>query len=179
MSAPPLIIYALSSDAPTLNVLLKPLLDAGYPAGFGVTIAGEASEAELADPDWDAAILRWNEPEFHEIALLERAVVGQDEEADAAIAAGIAAAEALPLSAGRFITLDHLRHTLAVFAWNLQPALLDNDNHPAWEALDIALRTLAEKTDGLIYAEAEGFYDFDGEPMVADADFGENNQMQG
>ena len=174
MSAPPLIIYALSPVAPPLNILLKPLLDAGYPAAFGVSIAGEATEAELAAADWDAAILRWNAPEFHEIALLERAIVGEDEEADAALSAGLQNAEALPLSAGRFIALDHLRHTVAVFAWNLQPALLENDDHPAWEALDIALRTLAEKTDGLIYAEAEGFYDYDGEPMVADADFGEN-----
>ena len=178
MSASPLLIYATGAEAPPLKTLLQTLRQAGYPAGFGVAIAGEATEAELAAPDWEAAILRWNEPELHEIALLERSLVGADEEADAAVAEGLERAEALPLSAGRFLILDHLRQTVAVYAWNLQPALVFDDDHPGWEALDVALRTLAEKTDGLIYAEAEGFYDADGEPMIADAEFGENNEFQ-
>ena len=173
MSAPPLLIYALSSAAPPLNVLLKTLRDAGHPAGFGVAIAGEATESELSAPDWDAAILRWSEPELHEIALLERSIIGQDEEADAALVLALERAEALPLSGGRFLTLDHLRHTVAVFAWTILPPLIELDDHPGWEALDLALRTLAEETDGLIYAEPEGFYDYDGEPMVAELEFGE------
>ncbi len=174
MSAPPLLIYAMNAAAPPLNVLLKTLTDAGHPAAFGVGIAGEATETELAATDWDAAILRWNTPELHEIALLERLAIGEDEEADALIAAGLERAEALPLSAGRFITLDHLRHTVAIYAWNVLPPLIEADEHPGWEALDLVLRDLAERTDGMIYAEAEGFYDYDGEPMVAETEFNEN-----
>ena len=173
MSTPPLLIYATNSAAPPLNVLLKILRDAGHPAGFGVAVAGEATEAELSAPDWEAAILRWNEPELHEIALLERWRIGQDEEADAALVTGLERAEAMPLSGGRFLTLDHLRNTVAVFAWNILPPLIDLDDHPGWESLDLALRTLAEKTDGIIYAEPEGFYDYDGEPMAAELEFGE------
>ena len=33
---------------------------------------------------------------------------------------------------------------------------------------DIALRTLAEHGDDLIYAEGEAFYDADGEPMLGE-----------
>ena len=175
MPTPPLVIYATQKDAPPLRGLLTALKEQQYPAGLSVGIAGEATDSELDAPAWDAALLRWHEPEIHDVALVERLLPDEDEDATEILTAGQQEAEALPLSGGRFLVLDHLKHTQALYAVELQPALLADDEHPAWNALDVMLRTLAEKTDGLIYADAEGFYDMDGEPMVAEALFADED----
>jgi hypothetical protein len=164
----PLIVFALEPTAPPLRFLRTELRAAGYPVGIGVGIAGEATETELDAPDWEAAFLRWAEPETHEVALVERSVRGEEEEADILIAQATQFAAARPESAGRLIIEDHLRRTQVVYAWQILPALLADDDHPAWDALDVALRALAERTEGIIYAEAEGFYDADGELLLAE-----------
>lgn len=164
----PLLVFAQERDAPALRTLLDALRRAGYPAGIGVGIAGEATEEELDAPEWETAFLRWSEPEFHEVALLERFLPDVDEEANEALEDAQNAVGSHDESAGKLIAADHLRRTQAVYAWQILDALLADANHPAWAALDVALRTLAENADGIIYAEAEGFYEADGELLLAE-----------
>jgi hypothetical protein len=170
MNIPPLCVFSLQRDALPLGALRDLLREAGYPAGIGVSIAGEATEEELTARNWEAAFLRWTEPEMHEIALLERATPGEDESADAAIADALTLVAAYPESAGRLIVADHLRRTQTIYLWEILPAMLDDADHPAWNALDIALRGLAAETDGLVYATEAGFYDADGELLLAEGD---------
>ncbi len=163
MQLQPLMVLAIEAEAVPLRVLKEALRRAGYPAEIGVGIAGAATEEELNSREWEAAFVRWLEPQVHEAALLDRSVVGKEPEADEILAELRRLVEASDDQGGRLIVSDHLAKTRALYAWQLLPALLEDDDHPAWEALDVALRSLAENTDGLIYAEAEGFYDADGE----------------
>ncbi len=166
----PLALFALKSEAPPLRLLRDALLKAGHPAGIGVDIAGEATETELDARDWDAAFVRWTQPELHEVYLIERNPRGSDEIADALVAQGLHGIEALSDTAGRLIVSDHLRRTQAVYAIQILPALVADEDHKGWEALDIVLTTLAGQTDGLIYAATEGFYDSDGELLLSERD---------
>lgn len=163
-----LYVFALNTEAVTLRTLREALQSANYPVGIGVEIAGEATDAQLDDPQWETAFVRWHEPELHDAWLLERAIVGADEEADEALGRALALAGTHTDSADKLIVINHLRNTRIVYLCEILPALVDDEDHPAWEALDVALRTLAEPTDGLIYAEGEAFYDTDGEPLLAD-----------
>jgi hypothetical protein len=170
MEDQPLLVFALLRDAPPLHVLRDALRAAGHPVEFGVGTAGQATEAELESPHWEAAFARWIEPEMHEVWLIERMARGEDEEAEEAIARGLRLAASFSDAAGQLIVSDHLRRTQAVYLLELLPALFDDEDHPAWTALDVVLRTLAQHTDGLIYAETEGFYDADGEMILAETD---------
>src|SRR5262249_47012557 len=71
-------------------------------------------------------------------------------------------------SAGRLIVEDHLRRTQVVYTVQLLPALLDNEDHPAWDALDVVLLCLAQQTEGIIFVQEEGFCDADGELLLAE-----------
>ncbi|MGL1645752.1 hypothetical protein ACSTHO_23535, partial [Vibrio parahaemolyticus] len=71
------------------------------------------------------------------------AVSGEDEQADTQVAE---AAERIRMhgdATGRLIVLDQLRNTQTVFLITLLPALLADDDHPAWAVLDTALRCVA------------------------------------
>jgi len=171
MQNQPLIVYALESAAPPLRSLLEALQDAGFAAAeFGVRIAGEASEEELSSPVWEAAFLRWRDPETHEVVLIERDRTGEDEEADRIVAEALRQVTNSSDLAGQMIVADHLRRTHTVYAAQILPALLTDDDHPAWAALDILLRCLAALTNGLIYVESEGYCDADGEMLLAELD---------
>jgi hypothetical protein len=162
----PLFVFALQRAAPPLRLLRDALTGAGYPAGIGTGIAGEASDEELDRTDWEAAFVRWKEPELHEVWLIERDLMGEDPQAENAVANALRHTANVADSAGRLIATDHLRRTQAVYMCQILPALLADDDHPAWAALDIALRCLAENAEGLIYADDEGFYDADGEILL-------------
>jgi hypothetical protein len=162
----PLLIFALSAEAPTLRVLRDALREAGYPVSFGTEIAGEAVEEALDAADWEAAFLRWNEPEMHEVALLERMDCGVDEEGRRLVSEAMNRILESEDEAGRLIVASHLQQTTAVYAMELLDALFTDEDHPAWAAFDVLLRAIAEKTDGLIYVEEEGFMDADGELLL-------------
>jgi hypothetical protein len=161
-----LIVFALRREAPPLRLVRDALKNAGYPAGIGVEIAGEATDAQLDTHDWEAALVRWHEPELHDVWLIERSVPGQDEAADLVIGRELERLAELPVSAGRLVAADHLGKTQAVYTCDILPALLEEDDHPAWAALDVALRCLAASSDGLVYGEADGYYDADGEMLL-------------
>ncbi|HZO87793.1 MAG TPA: hypothetical protein VFB38_05595 [Chthonomonadaceae bacterium] len=165
----PLLVFAIERAAPPLRALRDALQAAGYPAGIGVGTVGEATEEQLDSTDWEAAFIRWTEPNPHEVALVERALCEREEEAANAVAQALRLVANYPESAGRLIVADHLRRIQAVYAWQLYDPLLADEDHPAWEALDVALRTLAQQSDGIIYAQAEGFYDADGEMLLLEA----------
>jgi hypothetical protein len=167
---PPLRIFAPGAAAPPLRTMADALKAAGYPVTLSVGIAGEASEAQLDATDWEAAFVRWQEPELHDVYLITRYAVGTDEEADQAVEQAIRLAQNRPESADKLIVIDHLRRSQTMFEVQLLPALLADEDHAAWEALDVALRDLATRTEGLIYAEGEGFYDADGEPLLVEAE---------
>ena len=80
----PLIVFATSGAAIPLAALSDALLAEGAPANLGVDIAGEATDEQLNDPDWEAALLRWLEPEVHEVALIER-MSREDDEANSSL----------------------------------------------------------------------------------------------
>ena len=87
MEDEPLFVFAVERAAPPLRLLRDALHAAGYPAGIGTGIAGEASEEELGRTDWEAAFVRWQEPELHEVWLIERDIIGEDPQAENAVAA--------------------------------------------------------------------------------------------
>jgi hypothetical protein len=166
----PLRIFAQAENAPPLRHLLGALAAAGHPARIGVRIAGEATEEELESPDWDAAFIRWTEPELHEVCLVERLTLDEDDEAVAAVAHALREVASSGDHAGELIVADHLRHCRQLFDVTLLPALMDDSDHAAWSALDILLRTLAERANGLIYVQAEGYCDATGELLLSEED---------
>ena len=165
-----LIVFAQSETAVPLRLLRDTLVRAGFPIGVGVEIAGDAIDAQLDDLEWETAFVRWQTPELHDAWLLERDVVGADEEADHALTGALRWANNHAESGDKLIAIDHLRKTKTVYACEILPAMLEDDDHPAWNALDVALRTLAEHADGLIYAPNEAFYDADGEPLLGESE---------
>jgi len=162
-----LFVLAVSDESATLREIREALRQQQYPVGIGVEIAGEAIDVQLDDPHWDSAFVRWNEPELHDAWLLQRYRIGTDEEADTIRKQALQMAVNHPESAGKLIVIDHLRRTETVYACQVLPAMLDDDDHPAWGALDVALRTIALPTDGIIYAANLAFYDVDGEPLLS------------
>lgn len=171
-----LLVFSRERDAPPLRLLRDALVDAEFPVSLSLGIAGEATEEELEASAWEAVFVRWREPELHEVWLLERVLAEEEEAVDTLLAQLAAEVQNLPDSAGRRIVLDHLSKTAALYPVTLLPALITDDDHPAWGALDVALRCLAENTEGLIYAETEGFYDSDGEMLLEESDTEEEEE---
>ncbi len=166
----PLIVFSTSDTVIPLAALRDALLAEGAPATIGVDIAGEATDEQLNDPDWEAALLRWMEPEVHEVALIERLVRDTDGEAEEFVTQHAAKIAADVDVAGRMIVDDYLGRTRVVYAVQLLPALLAEDGHEAWGALDELLRMLARASDGLIYVKSEGYCDADGELLFGESD---------
>lgn len=165
-----LMVFARQEITIPLSILDEALREGSLPARFGVRTAGDATEAELQSREWDAAFLRWQQPELHDVLLLERQVLGDDDEAEVALRNAQAYAASLPLSGGKLLIEEQLRETTVIYALYTLPALVTNDDHPAWDALNLLLCAIAIHTEGIIYAVEEGFYDSDGEPMVIEVD---------
>jgi hypothetical protein len=170
MAEYPLIVFGAEDAAIPLIALRDVLLPEGAPASFAVDIAGEATAEQMSDPAWEASFLRWHDPEIHDVALIERTVRDGDEEAEQLVSSHLSRVARLPDVAGRMIVADHLNKSRVVFTVQLLPALLLEDAHDAWGAIEILLRLLAQSSDGLIYAEAEGYCDADGELLLAESD---------
>lgn len=166
----PLLVFSLNVQAPPLRHLLVPMQEAGFPVALGTGIVGEAGAEALDNPEWDAAFVRWNLPEMHEVALLERMVCDEDEEGMVRVTEAMNQVLQWEDQAGRLIVAAHLQQTQAVYALQLLDALFTDEDHPAWGAFDILLRVLADHTDGLIYVEGEGYLDADGELLLSEED---------
>lgn len=166
----PLRIFALSAEAPPLSVLRDALTVFGPSIQLTLDIVGEASEEDLTIVDWEAVFVRWMQPELHEICLIERSRTGDEDEAVEAIEHGLRMIVNTTDVAGGLIIGDHLRRSEAIYDLEILPALLVEDDHPGWAAIDILLRTLAAHTNGIIYVPAEGFCDADGELLLAEED---------
>jgi hypothetical protein len=165
-----LIVFASAAAPVPLVALRDVLVNEGYPANFGIEIAGAASEEDLNTVEWDATFLRWLTPEIHEVALLDCSICGQDEEAEQLIGQHLARIADLKDAGGKLIVAEQLNKSRTVYTVELLPALLADENHDAWGCLDVLLRFIAASADGLIYAEAEGYCDSDGELMLAETD---------
>ena len=166
----PLRVFALTAEAPPLRILRDALTGAGYPVQLTLDIVGEASEEDLTLTDWEAAFVRWTQPELHEICLIERSATGEEDEAVEAIATGLHKITDTTDLAGGLIVGDHLRRSEAIYDIVILPALLADEDHRGWAALDVLLRTLAAHTNGIIYVPTEGFCDADGEILLAEED---------
>jgi len=166
----PLIVIGQRKDGIPLQALHEALLEGGFPATFGVRTAGDATVEDLLSTDWETAFLRWQKPELHEVIFLEKWAIGQEAEAEALLKIVSKEAANLPMSGGKLLVDVVLESAKTLYTLDTLPALLDNEDHPAWGAIDVVLRTLAEWGEGIIYAEGDGFYDADGEPMVLDVD---------
>ena len=170
MDVIPLRIFALTAEAPPLRVLRDALIAAGHPIQLTLDIVGEASEEDLSMNDWEAAFVRWTQPELHEICLIERSLTGEEDEAVEAIASGLRKVVNTVDLAGGLIVGDHVRRSEAIYDLEILPALIADDDHPGWAALDVLMRTLATYTNGIIYVPFEGFCDADGEILLAEED---------
>ena len=160
-------VLAIDAGGFPLRTLHAALRTAEYPASLSVGIAGDATEAELESTDWDAVILRWNKPELHEIVLIERDIRKESPDAEAAIAEHLQRAANSGDAGGQLIVSDHLRKTNAIYSLQILPALLVDDDHAGWAALDVVMRCIAAETDGLIWVVEEGYCDSDGELLLA------------
>lgn len=167
---PALVVYSLARKAPPLRLLLGALKTEEYPAELSVGIAGAATDEDLDDPLWENVVVRWTVPELHEVFFVTRYLPGADEEATAAIDMALKNVTNRTDSAGRLIVTDHLKRTQAVYVFDVQLPMLDEEDHVAWDALDVALRTLAQASEGLIYGVGDGYYDTDGEMLLDDED---------
>ena len=163
----PLIVFAVEPKPIPLSILFDTLVLEGYPAHFSFGIAGEANAADLASDEWDTAFLRWTEPELHEICLLEVSDATEEEAAKTLHSFRKLVSKSRD-EAGKLIVLNQLNAAKTVYGVQVLPALIENEDHPAWEALDSMMRALAQHSSGLIYAESEGFCDADGELMLAE-----------
>jgi hypothetical protein len=163
----PLRIFALTAEAPPLRILRDALIAAGYPIQLTLNIVGEASEEDLSLTDWEAAFVRWTQPELHEICLIERSLTGEEDEAVEAIATSLRIIVNTTDIAGGLIVGDHVRRSEAIYDLEILPALLADEDHPGFAALDVLMRTLATHTNGIIYVPFEGFCDADGEILLS------------
>ncbi len=161
-----LIVVAKQAMTPPLTLLDRVLQQGEYPARLGVRTAGDATAEELRSTEWGAVFLRWQKPEIHEVILIERQVLGVEEEATAIMEALQKFTSTLPASGGKLLIEEQLRETQVIYAFYTLPALLADADHPAWDAINALLCTLADHTEGMIYALEEGFYDSEGEPMI-------------
>lgn len=163
----PLRVFSRDVKPLSLRKLRDSLRTADCPVSISLAIAGEAMDTELDTLDWEAAFIRWTQPELHDVYLLERVPFGTDEVIDAAVAQALYITQQRPESGGKLLTADHLHRTKMIYTFQIMPALIADDDHPAWDGLDLALRCVAENTEGIVYAEEEGFYDADGELLLA------------
>jgi hypothetical protein len=161
-------VLAIDAGGFPLKTLQAALRTAEYPASLGVGIAGAATEAELESTDWDAVILRWNTPELHEIALIERDLRKDSPDAEAVIANHLQIASNSDDPGGQLIVSDHLRKTNAIYSLQILPALIAEEDHAGWAAMDVVLRCIAAETEGLIWVPDEGYCDSDGELLLAE-----------
>jgi hypothetical protein len=163
-----LIVVAKQVATPPLTLLDEVLRHGEYPARLGVRTAGDATVDELHSTAWDAVFLRWQKPEIHEVILIEKQILGMEEEATEILASLNRFTSTLPTSGGKLLIEEHLRETKVIYAFYTLPALLADADHPAWDAINALLCALADHTEGMIYALEEGFYDSEGEPMILD-----------
>ncbi len=170
LESAPLIVIGQRKEGVPLHVVHEALQEAGFPATFGLQLAGDAPVEALLSPDWETAFLRWQKPELHEVILLQRWVLGSESEAEDTLKLVSKEAQKLPMSGGKLLIDTVLESAATLYTLDTLPALLADEDHPAWGAMDIVLRTLADWGEGIIYAEGEGFYDSDGEPMILDVD---------
>src|SRR5258708_1312486 len=117
MEDQPLCVFAQEREGMPLRILRDTLQAAGYPAGIGMNIAGEATDAELDATDWEAAFIRWSEPELHEVAYLERDLPDEDEQAAHTLAKARRVATETSDVAGSLIVREHLGKTQTVYAF--------------------------------------------------------------
>lgn len=163
----PLAIFSVDEAGVPLRCVEETLRSADCPVSISVDIAGPATAEQLDSAEWETAFVRWESPELHDVYFLERDVVGTGDDADQVLASALKTAIAIRIeSAGRLIVLNHLRRAKTVYGVHVLPALLADEDHPAWSALDIALRTFAADGCGIIFAVGEGFFDEDGEPLL-------------
>jgi hypothetical protein len=166
-------VFSLQSAGFPLRTLLGAVRSAGHPAAVSTGIAGEATDEELDREDWNAVFLRWKEPELHDVALIERDMKSESDETRTCILAALRDAMNTDDPGGQLIVADHLRRTEAVYSVQVLPALVEQDDHAAWGALDIVLRCIAAQTDGLIAVPGEGYCDADGELLLAENELDE------
>ncbi len=160
----PLAIFALDPEIPALRLLLNASQEEALPFQFGTSIAGEATPQELDAPEWESVFLRWTDPELHDVALLAVYLPEEPEGEDLLQSASALLAEG-PKDNSRAVLEQHLLSVKRIYALEPLPALRDAEEHEAWSGIDLILRTLAEASGGVIYAEGEGFYSPEGDPF--------------
>ncbi len=165
---PALYIFSRSLEILPLKFLQEAMVEMGYPSSLSISAAGDCTEEELELTDWDAVFLRWKEPELHDICLLEWDILGDSETAAEIRSAAALVTHDHPDEAGRWIVQGHLADTKAVYTCSLMPPLVDDEDHPGWEALDCILREVAANTDGIIYGGEDLFFDEEGDPLLQD-----------
>lgn len=164
----PLLALAKYPEGVPLQKLYEALLLEEYPARLRVGITGDISDEELAAPTWEAAFVCWTEPEVHEVCLILH-ISKQDEAFHPILQQQNQILSSMDTREPEYpVIAEALRQVQALYAVQLMPALFDDEDHPAWESLDLILRCFAQFGDGFIYVEAEGYCDAYGELLLAE-----------
>ncbi len=169
----PFQVLALDSAPPALFSLQQPLQVLSMPVAFSVDGLQPAAQADMESREWDAAFVLWNAPELESLALVVRYTPGLEEEADSILeilGGKLGAEEASDM------LQQHISQTQAVYSLQPQAALLSDPDHDGWEMLEILLSTLAGQTNGIIYAEAAGFFDADMSLLLPDTNREEDEE---
>ena len=161
-------VFSRDGSGVPLRTLLGAVRSSGHPAAISTGIAGEATDEELEREDWSAVFLRWTDPELHDVALIERDLRSESDEIRTCILAALSEVMNSDDPGGQLIVADQLSRTEAVYSVQVLPALVDQDDHAAWGALDIVLRCIAAQTNGLIAVPGEGYCDADGELLLTE-----------
>ena len=155
-------MFAAAGPNPSLGTLLDLLLASDLPVSLSVSGAGPATTADLAAADWDAAFVRWEEPEIHDVWYLEHGLTASDEAAQVALAAACAWVNSVGDRSLQAALLPMLLAVQSVYTIAVLPAMTADDDHPAWEAFAELVEVVASACGGVVYAPEEGFYDAQG-----------------
>ncbi len=155
----PLQIYAIDDNPPSLRIIQQEYWVQEVPISFTFGISHENDIAEMDSNLWDAMFVRWMQPTVHDVCLIVSYRLGTDEDAKALIERALKRAGRQPVDEMQRIVIDTLHASRMVISVQFLPALLDDQDHAAWDALGSIVSSLATLSNGIIHVEGEGFYD--------------------
>ncbi len=162
----PLQIFALDDDPPPLSTILQEYWVQEAPVSFSFGVSNQNDSADIDNCKWDAMFVRWLKPSIHDVCLIVSDRIGHDPEAEALLARVLKRVARQNPDEMQKLVVETLKVTRLVISLQFLPALLDDPDHPAWDALGSIASSLATLANGIIYVEGEGFYDDAMAPLV-------------
>ncbi len=162
----PLQIFALDDYPPSLRTIQQEYWVQEAPISFSFGVSNDNDIADIDSTSWDAMFVRWMRPTVHDVCLVVCERRDNDEDAEALIDRALQRVGRQPKGEMQKIVVETLNASRIVISVQFLPALLDDQDHLAWDALGSIVSSLATLANGIIYVEGEGFYDDAMAPLV-------------